>query len=460
MSNQSQSAQTPSNQQNKQGVVMNQAIDQWADVMSIPLDENVVSVMAQLAIPNNVLPTSEEDLKAYEAIEARQQKLADFCLANSIQLFPFPERIALISKLGMRERLVNDGQHIEKQIPKLLLTCWNVLSGMYPVEIVTGKEVRKENVISIKGSPWDLESASVTNFSMAGYQSQLLSQTVETTPWSEEDHKEIPSVFVHEMGTWMLAWAGYQMRNLSPAQLAELSIILQPGLEIRTNEEKHTGLYVSQTNNECFINLSTRDVVLARGQDRLGMKMCAVYGFALPILPMMTILAVKIGSKRFNGSVAGEINDLPNMWLRDANYGHSWEADHPTRAIVDDYRLPIGAWVRDEKRNALSVWPFVILKNEKHDPHLAARIKQTEGMATTDKYNMKSVGGKKATLARGIWMNEGEWKSLHDAGKAAKMQNRPDQARKFQCLYGQVVDAEGNLIADREASAFYTLLDE
>lgn len=465
MSNQSQTQansqeQSQQESQQEQGAkAMSQTIEQWADAMSIPLDENTVNLMAQMAIPNNQVPTSEEEVIAYQKIEARREKLAAFCMKHQLQLFPFPERIAIIYKLGMRERLIDAGQHIEKQIPAMLLTCWNVFSSAYPVEIITGKQFRKEDAVTIKGSEWELTTAAIENFTLSGYQTQLPSLTMKTVAWSE-DCNDCPVVWAHEMGTWFLAWSVFQMRKLAPAELAELSVLLQPGLELKTNEEKHSGLHISHANNEAFINLNTRDVLVSRGQDRLGMKMCAVNGYGLPALPLLAILAVKVGSKRFNGSLSNEINELPNLWLRDANYGHKWEDDHPTRAIVDDFRLPIGAWVRDEKRRTLSVWPFVILKNESHDLHLAERIKKAEGMATTDKYNMKSVGGKKATLARAIWMDGDTWKSLHDAGKAAKMQNRPDQARKFQCLHGQVVDTEGNLIADREASAFYTLLDE
>jgi hypothetical protein len=435
-------------------------LNEWIDSMSIPLDSHVVSVMAQLAIPNNYAPITEEDLIAYEKIEARREALAGFCLKHQIQLFPMPESIAIFSKQGVRERLANAGQMVEKQIPKMLLTCWSLFSNTYPVELITGKEENKKGETTYKGTSWEIETGGMLTFSIGGVEQQLHTQTINTTPYSVESHYEVERVYAHEFTTWMLAWSVAQLSKLNPAELAEFAVIMQPSLVVKTNDEGHVGLYLANTGNECFINLSTRDVLLARGQDRLGMKMCAVYGQALPVLPLMVFLAIKIGSKRFNGSIAEEINDLPNMWLRDSNYGHVWEGDHPTRNIVDDLRLPIGAWYRDEKRNALSVWPYAMLKNEDHSLHLAARIKKTEGMATTDKYNMKSVGGKRATLSRGIWMRGNVWKSLHDAGKAAKMQNRPDQARKFQCLFAELVDKDGEVIHTREASKFHTLLDE
>lgn len=439
------------------------ALDQWVDEMSIELNETVCKVMAQIAIPNNYSQHDPDEFVAYQGAIERQVKLADFCLRHNLQLFPFPEELVVVQKLGMGDRLRAEGIN-EKQISKQLITVWNIFSQMCPVKLITGREERAEKGrIKVRPTTWELETMQVLSIDLGGGHQTLPSGAFTSTPYNPTEDNELPVVWAHELGSWLAAWSIAQMSNLSPEELVELGSLLQPQLKVEKVKDQYgndnIGFLVGNNRGEAFLNLTTGEIVVSRGEDRQLLQSMAINGFGMKALPAMLLLALKMGSKRYDGSVADDLNQLPNLWQQDVNYGHAWEIDNPTRVIVNDTYAAMGAWVRDAERKGLGVWPFVTLKNEKHSPLLANAIKQSEGMATTDKYNMKSVGGVKATLARGIWMSKTEWHSIHDANKAAKMHNRPDQARKFLCMPTEVLDAEGQVIGEREGSAFFTYME-
>lgn len=92
----------------------------------------------------------------------------------------------------------------------------------------------------------------------------------------------------------------------------------------------------------------------------------------------------------------GTLNSLANLWEREANYGHQWEDDHPTRMVRDNSWAPLG--VRMDLVEAFGL----TLLNGKFSYDLFLKLISTPSCrhdAYVDKNGMKFLAGNGAGAA-------------------------------------------------------------
>lgn len=154
-------------------------------------------------------------------------------------------------------------------------------------------------------------------------------------------HADALKVHIH-LGRGAEWWAWYvseQSAKLAPTQLVKLFTILA--------KTKMNAVEWTTTSNEIhFIsgnefytwNFSTRGID-AR-QYRKAFKYVILNDKPVSSNFVLVWLALRAldGFKGLNGT----LNGLANLWEREANYGHQWEEDHPTRMVRDNSWAPLG----------------------------------------------------------------------------------------------------------------------
>lgn len=214
-------------------------------------------------------------------------------------------------------------------------------------------------------------------------------------PLTEEENDFI-IVPLGDISSWWGAYLGMVTDNLSIQQLC----MLVQGWAYAHNQEDYVKVYpdkatvvVKGMSEEVKFFLD-KGVVVARQTRQAFPK---VITNRLETSTRFTILwlilyAIQIGI----GSIHGVMNSLPNMWLREVNYGHQWEDDHQTKIIRDEQFLPLG-WVANEN-TPLGIYPV----NIKFQPGLIRELASQQSFRYdlyTDKNASKLIASNGAGAA-------------------------------------------------------------
>jgi hypothetical protein len=193
---------------------------------------------------------------------------------------------------------------------------------------------------------------------------------------------------------WWLEFLGVQLNKLTPYSIGELVQLLAP--EACTD--------IDNTSNGLSISYGTAKVGFDFHQNKVyARQLRQAFGqfFAgdklVPARVTLFWLALTAADRRTFGSINGIMNDLPNVWQREVNYGLPWEDNHPTAVIRNNGGLPL-RWEGVRGLAAFSIHPY----NEKFDASLARKclgLPEFRDSIYVDKNAMKVVAGNGAGKA-------------------------------------------------------------
>lgn len=144
-------------------------------------------------------------------------------------------------------------------------------------------------------------------------------------------------------------------------------------------------------------------------------------------------LTMSVGSFE-SYKMKGFINDLPNMWEEDPNYGVTVKGDlNDPSVVIPHYSYHKFDVVTKNLGADISMFPWITIATPKKkvDMDDVKAALDEEGVITGDKYLLKFFAGKQSANAALIGDGGAYIYTWHDAGKASKLWNRPMQSRKF-----------------------------
>jgi hypothetical protein len=418
----------------------------WSDC-EVELTAEVAAIFANIMLPNNLDLADPDDFAKMAEFKTRQEKLANLILTTGFQPFACPEEVVIVFR---------DGKG--KEIPKHLLNAWLLLQ----TGIVACKEVKEKGVFKYRPVEKELATKDIANFSVGTQTIRVPERTFQVnTIQSGESLEGGTCVYADEVASFHAAFAAIQLNKLSDLQVAELAHLLRPELEV-VNDDGEIGVLSNKDNQSYYFSFSNKWLTTRSGRNPKILSKSVIWMQTVNSRFSILSLAIWLGARKYDGSVDGVYSKLPNLFSRitednGASYSVEWEADHPTRLINEDLRMPI-TFVEKKNDAGLSVYPFCFPENVRHNPKLLSMIIKREGDATCDKYNTTFVAGAKASNAAGTYLINGKKRSLHDM-KGTKMLNRPMQARKHLSALAELISADGT-IKVRERSLFTVKLEE
>jgi hypothetical protein len=420
----------------------------WSEC-EVELTAEVASIFANVMLPNNLDLASPDDYAKMPEFKARQQKLADLILSTGFQPFAIPEEVIIVFREGTKE------------IPKHLLNIWLILQ----TKIIVCKEVKDKGILKYKPlEEKELSTKEIANFCVGNQNIRIPEREfIVPTIQSGESLKGGICVYVDEVASFHAAFAAVQLDKLSDLQVAELAQLLRPELEV-INDEGEVGVLADKDNQSYYFSFSNKWVTTRSGRNPKILDKSVIWMQTVNSRFTILNLAIWLGSNKYDVSIDGVYSKIPNLFSRITeeggnSYSIEWEADHPTRIINQDLRMPI-KFVEKMNDTALSVYPFCFPTNVRHNPALLKKIIKREGDATCDKYNTTFVAGAKASNAAGTYLTKESMKrSLHDM-KGTKMLNRPMQARKHMSAKAELVNSTGEVKSTRQRSLFTVKMEE
>jgi len=419
----------------------------WAEC-EIKLTTEVASIFANVMLPNNLDLASPDDYAKMPEFKARQQKLASLILSTGFQPFAIPEEVIIVFREGAT-----------KEIPKHLLNIWLILQ----TKIIVCKEVKDKGILKYKPlEEKELSTKEIDNFCVGNQNIRIPEREfIVPTIQSGESLEGGICVYVDEVASFHAAFAAVQLEKLSDLQVAELGQLLRPELEV-INDEGEIGVLADKDNQSYYFSFSNKWVTTRSGRNPKILDKSVIWMQTVNSRFTILSLAIWLGSNKYDGSIDGVYSKIPNLFSRiteEGGYSIEWEADHPTRKINEDLRMPIH-FVEKMNDTGLSVYPFCFPTNVRHNPSLLKKIIKREGDATCDKYNTTFTAGALASNAAGTYLTkDGMKRSLHDM-KGTKMLNRPMQARKHLSANAELVDSNGNIKSVRQRSLFTVKIEE
>lgn len=291
---------------------------EWSwDVME---DETIVDMVGIfLGRVPKVNPESKASIARNELLTNRQQRLVEFILRTGWQPLPRLEGV-VFSKKDKLPRALRDWM-------------WLLTASQNQPKVMTLSQQMSES--SFGGDEAMCLKAKV-------YLGEILLSEVglgetQALPIMGE------GLQVKDASAFYAWFLGEQTANLSPEDKAELFEIL---FLSRGQNLEVVGPSVCISDKADFsqhtlaIDFSTRWVIGSMG--RLAFPK-AVFG-ELPgktdwLLIQLGLMSGGMTSVRGINAV---LNGLPNLWVREANYGHQWESDHPTPVTKNNSYMPLG----------------------------------------------------------------------------------------------------------------------
>lgn len=416
----------------------------------IEINAEVASIFANVMLPNNLDLSDPDDFARMPQFKARQQKLADLIMETGFQPFAIPEEVIIVFKEG-----------VNKEIPKHLLNIWLILQ----TKIIVCKEVKDKGVLKYKPlEEKELSTKEIGNFCVGNQNIRIPEKEfIVPTIQANESLEGGICVYVDEVASFHAAFAAMQLDKLSDLQVAELAQALRPNLEV-VNDDGEVGVLSEKDNQSYYFSFSNKWVTTRSGRNPKILDKSVIWMQTVNSRFTILTLAIWLGSAKYDGSIDGVYSKIPNLFSRITedggnSYSIEWEADHPTRIINQDLRMPIH-FVEKMNDTGLSVYPFCFPTNVRHNPALLKKIIKREGDATCDKYNTTFVAGAKASNAAGTYLTkDGMKRSLHDM-KGTKMLNRPMQARKHMSANAELIDSNGDIKSVRQRSLFTVKMEE
>ena len=421
----------------------------WTEC-EIEINAEIASIFANVMLPNNLDLADPDDLRKMTEFKARQQKLADLILSTGFQPFAIPEEVIIVFKEGA-----------SKEIPKHLLNIWLILQ----TKIIVCKEVKDKGILKYKPlEEKELSTKEIGNFCVGNQNIRIPEREfiVPTIQVGESLEGGI-CVFVNEVASFHAAFAAVQLDKLSDLQVAELTQLLRLELEV-INDDGEVGVLSEKDNQSYYFSFSNKWVTTRSGRNPKILDKSVIWMQTVNSRFTILNLAIWLGSSKYDESIDGVYSKIPNLFSRITeeggnSYSIEWEADHPTRLINEDLRMPIH-FVEKMNDTGLSVYPFCFPTNVRHNPAILKKIIKREGDATCDKYNTTFVAGAKASNAAGTYLTkDGMKRSLHDM-KGTKMLNRPMQARKHMSANAELIDSNDNILSVRQRSLFTVKMEE
>lgn len=417
----------------------------------IEINAEIASIFANVMLPNNLDLSDPDDFAKMPQFKARQQKLADLIMETGFQPFAIPEEVIIVFKEG-----------VNKEIPKHLLNIWLILK----TKIIVCKEVKDKGVLKYKPlEEKELSTKEIVNFCVGNQNIRIPEREfIVPTIQPGESLEGGICIYTGEVASFHAAFAAMQLDKLSDLQVAELAQLLRPELELKNEEDGEIGVVSEKDNQDYYFSFSNKVLTTRSGRNPKVLDKSVIWMQTVNSRFTILTLAVWLGSKKYSGSVDAEYIKIPNLFSRiteegGTSYSIEWEADHPTRIINQDLRMPIH-FVEKMYDSGLSVYPFCFPTNVRHNPALLKKIIKREGDATCDKYNTTFVAGAKASNAAGTYLTkDGMKRSLHDM-KGTKMLNRPMQARKHMSANAELIDSDGNIKSVRQRSLFTVKMEE
>jgi hypothetical protein len=284
--------------------------------------EEVSEAMARCLLPQE--PNGENE-KKYQRWEERLEAIQGFILEN--KWWPFPMMVDIVLEFG------EEGISVPKPLKDWTFWCINKFYDLRGEVCLAG--AREHRVLG-KGFLEGIDKK--LKFTYKDEQGNKQEDTVLLPAYSPEEHGQWLTLKMGEIQSWWSWFLSEQTQKLSPEKQAELVGILcmnQPG----GPEVKVRGSRVDfDMGSEVYsFNFEWR-YVKAR-QSRKAFHKALYYNKACDTgwtLVWLAVTCFKEGDK-----INGVMNLLPNLWQREANYGWSWEKNHPTRIIREESGAPL-----------------------------------------------------------------------------------------------------------------------
>lgn len=266
-----------------------------------------------------------------------------------------------------------------------------------------------------------------------------------------------------EGGEWWAWYLSEQCAKLNPTDMVKLFTILAHGEDMATAEWSVDNTQVHLTHGTEMYTWNFMFRTVSARQSRKAFATAIINDKPTSSNFVMLWLALK-ALQGFNG-INKVLNELTNFWEREANYGHAWEDDHPTRIVRDNSGAPleIGVDLISSSGNQ-----GLVVKNGKFSYDLFLKLISTPAYrhdCYVDKNGMKLLAGGGAGAASLTGVKYPEIAELAfealDAGvnPLLVLSQLFDKERLFQAVMELLSGKKATLIVMEEYGIFATLND-
>lgn len=238
-----------------------------------------------------------------------------------------------------------------------------------------------------------------------------------TIPYDQRDASAWLELSTRKMSDWYAWYLSEQTAKLQPEDVAELAGILMLG-RMGAQVSVSGPVVTLKKGSELYTwNFKSRTVTARNGRSYKAFRKAIIN--EMPTDSMWVLLTLCLQAQMSFKSINGTLASLTNLWEREANYGHSWEDNHPTRIIRDNSGAPLKF-----KSSLNGNDPFKMkITNGSFSTSLVDRLISSEAYRHDiflDKNSMKLMAGAGAGAAAltGVWYPEEAHKAFHalDAG--------------------------------------------
>lgn len=262
------------------------------------------------------VPTSDKQLEVWTS---KVNELTDFILRT--QWWPFPE-FPCHQEHPTKVVLIMDGD--KGMMPGPLKTWLGLLMGVVGTPFYSAKKH------VLLGEGYLIPCADKLNINKVEYP---------TIPFDQREASAWVELSTKSMSDWYAWYLSEQTSKLMPEDVAELARILLNGkMGAQVGVTGHI-VTLKQGSEQYTWNFKARIVSARNGRVYKAFRKAIINEKptdSMWILLQLCLLA-HAGFKSINGTLAG----LTNLWEREANYGHAWESNHPTRIIRDNSGAPL-----------------------------------------------------------------------------------------------------------------------
>ena len=264
------------------------------------------------------------------------------------------------------------------------------------------------------------------------------------------------TVYSHEMQSYVMGYFASWFSKLSAPKQAELFAILTNSKKVEVAGSLVT---VPKTSGGFTADFATGILSIASGDFKVVPNIM-VGGVKASGKTALFLLCMMMASPSFQSyQMKTLINELPNMWEEDLNYGVESDLSDPSVAIPHYcyHRFDV---VSKYMGVGINMFPWTVIATPTKKVNMVdvQAAMDAEGVITGDKYLLKFFAGKMSANAALIG-DGGEFVyTLHDAGKPSKLWNRPMQSCKF--LKAEQYPNSSFVKSCRVPSKFGTLLPD
>lgn len=321
--------------------------------------------------------------KQLEAWTERLNELTDFIIRTGWWPFPeFPESNEQPTKVVM----IMDGD--KGFMPGPLKSWFGLLMGMVGTPIYSAKKHM------MLGDGYLVPHADKLVINGMEFQ---------TLAYDQRDAASWLELSTQRMSDW---WGWYlceQTSKLLPEDQAELVRLLLDNGRMGAQVAVTGPVVTLKQGTEMYTwNFRTRTVSARNGRQYKAFRKAIIDGKPVDTGYILVLLCLKAqsGFKGINGILSG----LTNLWEREANYGHAWEENHPTRVIRDNSGAPLKFVTELSPNN-----PFrITMENAPFSTKLVDKLISSAAYRHdifVDKNSMKLMAGNGAGAAAltGVW---------------------------------------------------------